>query len=180
MKTCTNCNLTKIPSEFYKVSIKRNRDGLDSWCKNCVRAYKRRDRAANPQKHIDRQKEWRKGNKDHLDAYHAKYREDNREIVRKRNREYAKYNKSKKNSLNAKRRAAKLNATPSWLSEDDLKWIKWYYEQAQRLTEYTGIKHHVDHVHPLRGGEVCGLHVPWNLQVLTQDENLKKGIHLRD
>ena len=50
--------------------------------------------------------------------------------------------------------------------------IKYRYEDAKRLTEETGVKHEVDHVWPLSKG---GPHLPWNLQVLTKDENRAKG-----
>ena len=47
-----------------------------------------------------------------------------------------------------------------------------YYEDAARLTRETGEEHQVDHIIPLKDG---GLHAPWNLQVLTKNENIVKG-----
>ena len=73
-----------------------------------------------------------------------------------------------------KRRSAKLQRTPPWADLDAMRGI---YEQASRLTRDTGIPHHVDHVIPLQGKLVSGLHVPGNLQILTGSENSKKRNH---
>jgi hypothetical protein len=70
-----------------------------------------------------------------------------------------------------KRRASKLQRTPSWA---DMAAIKAFYVEARRLTVATGIPHHVDHEIPLQGRLVSGLHVHTNLQILTGSENSKK------
>jgi 5-methylcytosine-specific restriction endonuclease McrA len=49
------------------------------------------------------------------------------------------------------------------------------YKMAITMTQTTGEQYVVDHIVPLRSHEVCGLHVPWNLRVITQEENLKKS-----
>lgn len=66
-------------------------------------------------------------------------------------------------------------ATPLWLTDVQKAEIATFYEEAARLERETGIPHHVDHVVPLIHPDVCGLGVPWNLQVLTKAENLRKG-----
>ena len=78
-------------------------------------------------------------------------------------------------AANGKRRAAKLHRTPAWLSADQLDQIRLVYQLAADLTESTGVPHHVDHIVPLQGALVSGLHVPWNLQVLSAQENCSKG-----
>jgi hypothetical protein len=65
----------------------------------------------------------------------------------------------------AKRRAAKLQRTPSWADELVIQMI---YEDCPE-------GHHVDHIYPLQGENVSGLHVAWNLQYLTPEENMSKG-----
>lgn len=71
----------------------------------------------------------------------------------------------------SKRRAARIERTPPWADLDAMRAI---YAEAQRLTAETGTPHHVDHVIPLQGKLVSGLHVPSNLQILTGSENSKK------
>ena len=84
-------------------------------------------------------------------------------------------NKDRARFLDARRRAAKLNATPKWLSKDQLDEIYDFYIIAKMFQYYTGIEYHVDHIVPLRGKLVCGLHVPWNLQILEAKENISKN-----
>ena len=98
-------------------------------------------------------------------------RENNKEYKK----EWNKNNKDKINAYTAKRHTAKLNRTPAWLTEQDLKDIESFYTKTQELTEETGIQHHVDHIIPLQGELISGLHVPSNLQIIPAKENLQKG-----
>ncbi len=68
-------------------------------------------------------------------------------------------------------RASKMQATPSWADRFAIQAV---YDQAVKLTAETGIPHHVDHAVPLNGKTVCGLHVEFNLQILSASENCKK------
>ena len=86
-----------------------------------------------------------------------------------------KKNSSKANNKTAKRRATKHCATPPWLTKDHLTEIYEMYKQATYLSKTTGVPHQVDHIVPLKGRTVSGLHVPWNLQILTKLENISKS-----
>ncbi len=79
--------------------------------------------------------------------------------------------------INARRRRLR-NARPKWLSEAHRAQIRAIYLAARQLTKTTGVKHVVDHVVPLQSEVVCGLHVPWNLQILTHIENSVKSNRL--
>jgi hypothetical protein len=67
------------------------------------------------------------------------------------------------------------HATPKWLTSGQRKQISEIYLAARQLTKTTGVKYTVDHIEPLRGANVCGLHVPWNLQILTHEANCRKN-----
>jgi 5-methylcytosine-specific restriction endonuclease McrA len=78
------------------------------------------------------------------------------------------------------RRRKHRDATPLWLTRKQKSEIRQLYQIAITMTQTTGEQYVVDHIVPLRGEEVCGLHVPWNLRVITQEENLKKSNKLVD
>jgi len=83
-------------------------------------------------------------------------------------------NKHKQAVYSAKKRSEMLLRTPKWLDAQAFEQIEEYYFTAHMLGMHTGSHYHVDHIVPLRGKLVSGLHVPWNLQVLTQLENQRK------
>ena len=78
------------------------------------------------------------------------------------------------------RRRKHRQATPPWLSRRHKTEMRALYQAAITLTKTTGEQYVVDHIIPLRSDVVCGLHVPWNLRVITQEENLRKSNKLVD
>lgn len=103
-----------------------------------------------------------------------RWAKDNPERKRAMDKEFYEQNKSLVRSYKAKRRAAVLRATPPWLTKEHEEQIRAVYAQAERLTQQTGTEHQVDHYVPLQGKVVSGLHVPWNLRVLTKDHNNRR------
>jgi hypothetical protein len=79
------------------------------------------------------------------------------------------------NVLTSLRKRRHRNATPKWLTRKQKEEIKQLYVIAVTMTKTTGERYVVDHIVPLISNEVCGLHVPWNLRVITQEENLQKS-----
>lgn len=89
-------------------------------------------------------------------------------------RNYYRKNPDKALAYNKARKRRVRQATPLWIQPRDLQRIRDFYLEAQRKTKETGIQHHVDHIYPLKGKSVCGLHVPINLRVIPAEENLRK------
>lgn len=81
----------------------------------------------------------------------------------------------KRTAAQIKREANKIQRTPRWLTQLHFDQIELFYESARELTKEFGFQIDVDHIIPLRGVNVSGLHVPWNLQLLSHDENMSKG-----
>jgi len=164
MKTCNHCKITKSSDEFYKKSS--SKDGLSWWCRDC---------------HKQSMKE-----KYHACAKNPEYREKERKRIKnfflsnpekraESNKKYCELNRAKINAKLKKRYANKKNRTPGWLTKDDEWMIEQAYELALLRTSIFGFQWHVDHVVPLQGKLVSGLHVPHNLQVIPARDNRSKS-----
>src|SRR3990167_2517676 len=103
-----------------------------------------------------------------------KWAKNNFEYIKKQTKKYRSEHHGWMAAHCAKRRAKKLYATPKWLTKDDFWLMEEAYHLADLRTRITGIKWNVDHVIPLQNKKVCGLHVPWNLQVIPASENFRK------
>ena len=123
---------------------------------------------------------WHAENSDRVAASRQRWYEKNKEKAFEQARQYAKDNPAWKAAHCAKRRSRKLRACPDWITPEQLKEIESFYQEAKRLFKETGIPHHVDHIVPLQGKAVSGLHVPWNLQVITASANSKKSNHFEN
>lgn len=117
-------------------------------------------------------------NKEKERLYKKTYNKQNSVKINARIKIYAKNNRGKINAKIAKYKHTKLNATPKWLTKDQLKQIEIAYIFSNLITSFIGIKCHVDHIVPLQGETYSGLHVPWNLQVTTAKFNTSKGNRL--
>lgn len=94
--------------------------------------------------------------------------------IRECSLQWARDNRDKCNAIKAKRRAAELRAMPPWYPDEHEEICK-LYRRARQLSNETGIPHHVDHIVPLQGKNVSGLHCLANLQILTAQENFRKS-----
>jgi len=174
-------------------SRKRTREYLQVWrAKNPekVAATNKKYDEKNRDKRSEYAKQYRKANPEKVRALFDSWAERNPEKIRgymqkaskawhERNPEYLKEhykaNKQRYIAATARRRAAQDSATPAWLTAVDKAMIQEMYDVSEARYIQTGIKHHVDHIVPINGKNVAGMHVPWNLQVITAHENLSKG-----
>lgn len=83
-------------------------------------------------------------------------------------------NRDKVNATAAIVRAKRRNRKPKWIKDVFIEEIKVWYRRAKLIKQFTGQLWEVDHIVPLNGKNVSGLHVPWNLQLLTKKENRDK------
>ena len=120
-------------------------------------------------------KQWRDANKDKQTAATQAWRQINPERTAAMYRDWAERNRDKVNAKWMARDAAKKSRTPSWLTVDERWMIEQAYDIAAKRTQMLGISFHVDHIVPLQGKTVSGLHVPWNLQVIPAKLNQQKS-----
>ena len=173
MKICTKCKEDKVIDDFS--FDKRSCDGRQSSCKSCGNLQAREYRKNNKQLVNSTVKAYRAKNREITRAYAKKHYQANNEFLKQKSRDWRANNKGVHNFYNATYRTRKLQRTPSWLTEDDYSIMRAYYRVAQKLTEVTGETYHVDHIIPLQGELISGLHCPRNLQVLKGSDNNSKG-----
>lgn len=157
-KVCTKCGIEKDLSNFGKDSSRP--DGLKYNCKSC----KKKQGEA-----------WFQENKARRSKTNGAWYKRNKAEKAKKAKVWQKSNKHKVNAISAKYRSAKLQRTPKWLTEEQEAAIEMFYLQAKDCEAVSGQMYHVDHIVPLQGENVSGLHVPWNLQVLPSDVNITKS-----
>ena len=181
------------------------KDGKNSRCKECAREAARKWAVENPErkkqadkayyrnnfekisaankayaeKHAEhlkaKNKEWVERNRQRVNANALRWVERNYEQSKASCRRYRQNNKAKVNAKTARRNKRSKHATPVWLTPAHHREILGMYERAVSASRTTGIPHEVDHIVPLQGKTVCGLHVPWNLSVCPAHENRSKG-----
>lgn len=183
MKKCTKCKEFKELTCFSKRSA--SKDGLSSQCRDCCSKRGKIYRKIHVEEIRESARIYRENHKEEIKEYHQVYYQKNKPIYYERNKDWnennreqvrALWRKSAKKPKNmrrhkkneATRRARKIKATPKWLSDEQLQEIRVIYDNCPEGS-------HVDHIVPLKGKEVCGLHVPWNLQYLTASQNFKKN-----
>lgn len=162
MKICSTCKKEKDITCFHKNKI--NKDGLQYQCKecrvsSCAKSFKNISEGLKQKRNLS-SKQWKNNNKNYVKEYGKKYKEENR---------------AKFNSLQKLRETCKRNQTPIWVDSEELFLIEETYDLARLREKVTGFKWHVDHIVPLKGKKVSGLHTINNLQVIPAILNLRKS-----
>lgn len=181
-KICTKC---KTSGKTFNRS-QRYSDGLNIYCSDCqngktkkwrdenlekVADYSSEYYALNVEKKKKGSREYRAANPEKISDYNGRYHDANLEDRREHNRTWKKENPGKANANTATRKASKLQRTPPWQTKIDKGEIRRLYELCAITTASTGVPHHVDHIIPLCGKHVSGLHVPGNLRIITKHQN---------
>lgn len=142
-----------------------NKDRQREWAKNW--------RLKNKERNKENARKYRENNRDKVRELEANWRQKNPEKSRARHSKWAKNNPDKCCARTAKRRAMLIRATPVWLTPEMLKDIQFFYRIRAEMEEPK--KWNVDHIIPLKGRNVRGLHVPWNLRLLPASVNFRKS-----
>jgi hypothetical protein len=171
---CITCSKAKH-AEWMAVNVERKREYDRAYYRENAEAINAADReayAANSEAFNEKQRNWRAQNPDLVSAANRRKREKHGDRLRARRRQHYRENSAAYKAAAVARKEHIRIATPLWAN---LKKIEATYAEAERLTKKTGIPHHVDHIYPLRGKTMCGLHVEGNLQILRAIVNLRKS-----
>lgn len=169
-RKCDKCNMITNLRDFYYY---KNNTKLRNHCKYCAAQYSRVSRKNNLVAYMTYQATYRSKSENILKR--SAYYDEHRNELIEYQLNHAKDNPGMYNARAMQRHADKLLRTPKWLTKEQLAEIKVFYVKAAHLTRKYGYKYEVDHIVPLRGKKISGLHVPWNLRIVTKSENCRKS-----
>ncbi len=159
MNKCSVCTLEKPPSDFY---FRKDYARYRSECKRCFQERVKKRRDENLSLSRERAKKSYEKHREKRLKYAKNYRENPKNLPQIR-------------AAKSRYKYTKKQSTPKWLTNEQLHRIKYYYELVPLYEKKRGESFQVDHIIPLQGKDVCGLHVPWNLQVISTKANLIKS-----
>lgn len=158
LKICRCCKQQKNRTFFGKDLSRK--DGLNVYCKECIR---NRSKQVYYKNHIFESKR------------RKEYLKNNPEVSRKASLKWSRNNRAIGVKNKMRRRDKQRQSTPLWLTKEHISIMNKFYNLATKLSKNSRIKFHVDHIIPIQGKEISGLHVPWNLQILEASVNIRKG-----
>jgi hypothetical protein len=172
-------------SKFYFNGIPCQRDHIhkryvdSGGCYVCQKENSKKNRLKPEQKPkvLARKKRDYEKHKEKRRATAKAYSSRNKDSLNAKAREYQKKNPHIHRATGSFRRARLRSATPPWITPQMREEIKALHAEAERLEQETGIQFDVDHIVPLDGKIICGLHVPWNLRVITHSDNISRPKH---
>ena len=171
-KVCRVCGEEKTLDLLVKRSDRHNQ--YRNLCVPCHNLSTKKYYHENKEARKDYNKSWRDNNKALVKEKSKSYYATNKEKISCYIRVWRESNQDRMRMYGASRRALQKQALPTWLTESQMSEIDAIYAHAKDCEVVSGQIYHVDHIVPLKGENVCGLHVPWNLQVLPSDVNLSK------
>lgn len=145
----------------------RKRQATDGSCVECTRLRAARRYARAPEAYAEASRKWRLKN--------PAYVERNRERICANGEAYRRRHPELHAARRALQRARKLAATPAWAGPHDRAVEMRLRALGKVMAEVTGERWEVDHIVPLAGQTVCGLHVAANLQVIPMTANRRKS-----
>ena len=170
------CCKQKMPTENFSLD-KQKPSGFSSYCKQCKRAKNHSYYMKASQ--VTRRNQSHNGiSVSDKNSYAKIWRSQNPEKRSEYLKVYAQRNRDKMRSKGMKRYVAQKRQTPSWVNSSLDTEIEGLYMFCRIFNSYKAYKSdrfQVDHIVPICGKQVSGLHVPWNLQVLTGRDNVHKG-----
>jgi hypothetical protein len=163
-----NCNKCSKPLRSNNKSGLCTKHYYEDWRSKNEKLANRRKYLKHKEKLLVSMKRYAEKNREKLKAYHAMWREMNKSYIKEQNSLYYSQNSSDYKARAGARKRRVRQATPKWLTKEQIHEIYLFYKNRPE-------GYHVDHIIPLNGENVSGLHIIGNLQYLPAKDNLSKS-----